>query len=143
MILCYSDYEATSVGLSGWAIMLLILLFIWGILQIILFFKIWGMTTDVEKILSVMRQKDSFIKAYLSGNDDALYETLNQKLYKELCSICEEIRYSANSKERTDFFVKHRDIAISKFQKKYDLINRSIPERFHTATYDMIAFGSL
>lgn len=27
---------------------------IWGILQIVLFFKIWGMTNDVEKIVGIL-----------------------------------------------------------------------------------------
>lgn len=36
-------------------ILLSIVLFVFGILQIILFFKIWGMTNDIEKIREIIQ----------------------------------------------------------------------------------------
>lgn len=140
MTLCYYDYESASTGMSGWAIFLLMLLFVWGILQIILFFKIWGMTTDVGKILKSLRTKDSFVKYYLCGNYDEAYNSLNQSLYQELCSICEEINISIASVDKCAYFEKHRNATIAKFQKKYERIQRTVPERFHQATFEMIAF---
>ena len=36
--------------LSGWLIFFSLVMIIWGILEIILFFKIWGMTNNVRKL---------------------------------------------------------------------------------------------
>ena len=39
----------------------IVLSVVWGILGIVLFFKIWGMTNDVKKILSVIESKSSIV----------------------------------------------------------------------------------
>ena len=44
----YSDNNMS--GLESWTLFFGILFVVWGILQIILFFKIWGMTNDIREL---------------------------------------------------------------------------------------------
>lgn len=47
----YSEYSYSSYGSSSiWSEILHIIMFIGGILEIILFFKIWGMTNNIRKL---------------------------------------------------------------------------------------------
>ena len=51
----YDSYLASKDESSGWLTFFAILLFVWGLLQIILFFKVWGMTDDIKTL-----KKDHF-----------------------------------------------------------------------------------
>lgn len=48
-MLCYSSYSS---GPEGWALFMILLFIAWGVLNIILFFKIWKACNDVKKIAS-------------------------------------------------------------------------------------------
>ena len=45
--------------MEGFLVLLYVIMFVWGILNIILFFKLWGMTNNVKKILDVLNSKDN------------------------------------------------------------------------------------
>ena len=47
MFAYYGDYS--SIELPGTIKFLTFILFVWGILEVILFFKVWGMTNNVKK----------------------------------------------------------------------------------------------
>ena len=51
----YGDYSSPRFELPGWLTFMGIIMIAWGILEIILFFKIWGMTNDVQAL-----KKDHF-----------------------------------------------------------------------------------
>ena len=59
----YGDYSSSSS--SGWLIFIGILMITWGILEIILFFKIWEMTNDIKAL-----KKDHFNETTLETNED-------------------------------------------------------------------------
>lgn len=48
----YGDYSYSSpkFEMPGWLIFMGIIMFVWGVLEIILFFKIWGMTDDIREM---------------------------------------------------------------------------------------------
>ena len=49
--------------MEGFIVIIYIIMLVWGILNIILFFKIWGMTNDVKEIVQILHQSksDSFV----------------------------------------------------------------------------------
>ena len=54
----YGDYSSSSAfELPGWVTFVGFLMIVWGILEIILFFKIWGMTNDIKAL-----KQDHFIQ---------------------------------------------------------------------------------
>ena len=60
-----------------------VLFFVWGILEIILFFKIWGATNDIDKLKSAIcdgkkgNGMSSYLKKmYLLGKEDEAYNYL-------------------------------------------------------------------
>lgn len=72
---------------------LTIILLIFGVLQIILFFKVWGMTNNVKKIKKRLLDESSFddVRKALLGDDKELAQKL---LINNL--ISELIEYSNN-----------------------------------------------
>lgn len=65
-----------------------IVMLVFGVLQIILFFKIWGMTNDVKKISSIFAipDKQDLIKEIHKRNpkiDDLLFDSLYDALSRE------------------------------------------------------------
>lgn len=62
----YGDYSSSSseFKLSGWIIFISIIMIVWAILEIILFFKLWGMTNDIRAL-----KMDYFNESYNNTND--------------------------------------------------------------------------
>lgn len=46
----YSDYSSPKLEMPGWLLLMMLLMITGGILEIIPFFKIWGMTNDARKL---------------------------------------------------------------------------------------------
>lgn len=65
-----------------------IIVIVFGILQIILFFKIWGMTNDVKVIKDkgVDLIKEAQVQALL-GNNEKAYELLYTSFIEEVCNL--------------------------------------------------------
>ena len=57
-----AGYYSSSDMSDGVTIMAIVLL-VWGILEIVLFFKIWGMTNNVKKIVREFIDKPASIEA--------------------------------------------------------------------------------
>ena len=71
----YGDYSSSpSFELPGWVTFMGYLMIAWGILEIILFFKIWGMTNDIRAL-----KKDFFHE-----NTDESYYLMAKNLRKNL-----------------------------------------------------------
>ncbi len=75
------------------SVILSIVMLIFGILQIILFFKIWGMTNDVQKIMNQtcpFISIDSVIKEIYKKNpniESILFESLYNEMNKDEASM--------------------------------------------------------
>ena len=95
---------------------------IFGILSLVLFFKIWVMTGDVKKIKEKVVDKkmkksdDDIRKAYLVGDSFSVHDLLIEKLLNELME----------ARERNDFH-KVNDI-INNYQPIFEKFNEVIPE---------------
>ena len=71
----YEDYSSSpSTELPGWVTFAGFLMIVWGILEIILFFKIWGMTNDIRAL-----KKD-----YFHEKTDESYYLMAKNLRKNL-----------------------------------------------------------
>lgn len=79
MFAYYDDYGTTDTAGSNWLTFLMIILFVWGILEVILFFKVWGMTNnvkDMKKHLVRSNKRDEFRKFRLLGQKEKAAEAL-------------------------------------------------------------------
>lgn len=98
---------------------LTIILGIFGILQIILFFKLWGMTNDVEEIKKIISSTDgdSLNTAQvetLLGNYEAAYKIIKR------CFILEAFKLY-NDSDKVDFYYNENyEILVNKYQKYID-----------------------
>lgn len=57
-------YGHSSLDLPGWLTFIGIIMIVWGILEIILFFKIWGMTNDIKSLKKSHFFETSFDNTY-------------------------------------------------------------------------------
>ena len=105
--------------MDGFNIFIVLLIVVFALLQIILFFKVWGMTNDIkaikDKIPDNDRIRDAEI-AYLSGNSDIAKKVLDDYL-KITIQEEKENHYSNEPKIR-----KERILATYKY------LGLSIPE---------------
>lgn len=101
-----------------------IIIIVFGILQIILFFKMWGMTNNVNNINSKLHECKDENKEYellmISGKYDAVYQILIDKLSKEIHDAYNSFNESYYEKE----IKRILDIYKPKFQK----VGKEIPE---------------
>lgn len=61
----YGDYSSSSFKMPGWLTFMGIVMIVWGILEIILFFKIWGMTNDIKAL-----KKDHFNETVFESKEE-------------------------------------------------------------------------
>ena len=111
----YGDYGYSSRSDSSpFTIILAIIVFVFGILQIILFFKVWGMTNDVKQM------KDKFVTPVKSNNATITYFGIKAIKGEEAAKkyIVEEIIKEFSSCETTAF--QKREV----YEKKLGDINK-------------------
>lgn len=95
-----------------------IVMIAFGILQIILFFKIWGMTNDVSRIWKKIDNKDFLSEAclsYIKGNLDETERLANEAFLQEVAYL------SKSSKSLNDWTTGYREL-----KKKYTRIFKKI-----------------
>lgn len=114
--------------------------FVFGILCFIMFFKIWGMTNDIDKIYKKVcssRYDDvnrKFADFYLCGEYDEAYKLLNHYLSNEI-----NRRFGILSRNDDHFKKTYEEqIAnlVNKYSSKYQMIGKEIPENIKNVTYD-------
>jgi hypothetical protein len=71
----YGDYSYSSSSSDGLLEFLGVLMLIWGLLEIILFFKVWGMTNDIKAI-----KKGYFNETDYHGVDESMIKSLRTDL---------------------------------------------------------------
>ena len=118
--------------------------FVFGVLSLVLFFKIWGMTNDVERIQKkVCAQRGSaWVKIkhlILLGKTEEAYQELNACFLEQVEHIANRCpynskndgffvqNYTSDNSKRDGFFAKELDSAISLFKPWYDAIGKEIP----------------
>ena len=68
----YDGYTSPNIELPGWLRIISFVTFAWGVLEIILFFKIWGMTNNIRKLTN----------HFCNQANDANPESSTKPLYK-------------------------------------------------------------
>lgn len=81
-----------------------IIIIVFGILQIMLFFKLWRMTNDVKRIKDnlingVGASIDTAKMEFMIGNTDKAFEIFNKCFVNDTISIYREILYDVESSE--------------------------------------------
>lgn len=101
-----------------------IIFIVFGILQIILFFKMWGMTNDVNKINSKLHECKDENREYellmISGKYDVVYQILIDRLSKE-------IHYAYNSFNES-YYEKEVKRLLDIYRARFQKIGKEIPE---------------
>ena len=125
-----------------------ILFFVWGILEIILFFKIWGATDNIDKLKSAIYDEKigDDIKLYLRrmyilGKEDEAYDALNKLFCSEIVKLHDKctfgcgpegyVGYGQNRRSVVDDFNAKKKYIISEYQKHYQSIGKEMPQKFH------------
>lgn len=107
--------------MNGLLVFISFIVFVFGILEIILFFKIWGMTNRVKNIdLKVPNRNFTFDFYALTGEKEKAYALLRNQLVEELLSEIEFYNYKSG-------FVKEADRIIESKKSKLNLINCELP----------------
>lgn len=106
-----------------------IIIIAFGVLQIILFFKVWGMTNDVGKLRKniIGNSLDEAHKQIIIGNKDKAFD-IYKRLYAE-----ELIRISIES---SDYFEEYHSRLVEKY--KYELSKLGDEYSIDFAKYDKI-----
>ena len=103
-----------------------IVLLVFGALQIILFFKLWGMTNNVKKIYEKMNA-DGYCSCMMKGDKEEAYRIAVSRLYKELreCVWATDGYYAENA---GPIIEKYRKMIEETGHKVPELL--SLPEKF-------------
>lgn len=99
-------------------------LIVFGVLQIVLFFKIWEMTTNISEIKNRIFENDYTSDAnyyYLLGDIDKAEKLLNEAFLKEISNIS-----SRTTSE--DNWAQNFEKLKSKYSKAFEKINRESPD---------------
>ena len=158
----YGYYDSYNRSTSDWLIITGIVFFIWGILEIILFFKIWKMTNDVDKLRASLvddkasavtkmnlRQLSSAIKRkFYLGKVDEANEDLNLYTYKQFLQV-EDIPISVDIDGNENLYVnvdgntlkynnhqEYIESVLKRVKPLYDAIGREIPKLLKDLKYD-------
>ena len=142
-----------------------IVLVIWGILEIILFFKVWMMTNNVEKLKNrfVEGSKDgeSDLVAYINirrsvrtlyylNKKEEAYELLNKYLYYQLAYFAQNPIYKDDNGKEYSYIDRvscYKDEWIDKVFKTvtplYKALGKDIPDNLQQFNYDdFLKFGT-
>ena len=143
----YGDYSSPKIEMPGWLTFMGIIMIAWGILEIILFFKIWGMTNDVKALKkdhfneTVFETKSVMVrylrKNLVLGNMENVKRTLLMNFidnvengYGEL-KACGYVRDENGYSKWTSFEEQNLKESIRPYvenlQKQYDKIGEDLP----------------
>lgn len=100
-----------------------IVMIAFGILQIILFFKVWGMTNNVKRIWDKIDNEDFLSEAcytYLKGDIESTEQLLNDAFIKEISLLSKS---SETYGEWDEGYAK----LVSKYTRAFNKIGKPIP----------------
>lgn len=112
-----------------------------GILNLILFFKVWGMTNQVRKINSKIESGKDYRKYLWLGDKQKAYEALCRAMYDELSQNEDwRCKVAVGRKASPGYYSILRD-DIEKYRRRFEQIGMKIPERF-SSIENMLKFGA-
>ena len=124
-----SMFAYTSSDVEGFATFLAIVQIVMGVLSLILFFKIWGMTNDVRKLRDNIctsglkgeqLSKKMLILKYTGKIDEAkklLDENLENEVFEQMCTKGNDIEYTKSQVEEI----------IKKYENYYKSLDCEMP----------------
>ena len=127
----YSGYESAD----NIAMFIVALVIIWVILNIILFFKIWGMTNDVNRIKEKMipcnqdTMDEQITRLHVIGKDDECEKIILSKFYSDLKSELFAFQYRCHNDKKQYLAMLDKPITpyTDVVEKLYQKINREVP----------------
>lgn len=105
----------------------LAIVIVFGILQIILFFKLWGMTNDIKELKFELLRRNMEKEAnvfFLTGDKQAAYNKLNDNLLKEIVAAT---NWPCSANTEYDYKVRYLDI-IAKYKPAFEKIALGHPD---------------
>lgn len=140
---CFAHYGDSSFEMPGWFKFMGIVMIVWGVLEIILFFKIWGMTDDVKALKKDHFSETAFksteeIARYLRknlvlGNMENVKRTLLKNFIDNIEQAYDELQsyeYNGNDKwtclEEQNLKKSIRPY-VENLKKQYDKIGEDLP----------------
>ena len=114
-----------------------ILIIVYAILNIILFFKIWGATNNIKKLtehFTENKNTDSFLFLYSTKDKDAIFKKLNIQVFNELRKIAlfGSIRTEKGFIEQKEYLLNNT------YKKYYTAIEKEIQNEFYNISYKQI-----
>lgn len=113
-------------------IFIIIISLIIAILNIILFFKIWGATGNIKKIkehLTNPKSENSLLFLHLNNDYETIFNNLNIEFFNKL-------RLIALFEVQTEKgFIEQKENLLKTYKEYYALIGKEIPEKFYTISY--------
>lgn len=110
-------------------ILLSIIGFVFGILQIVLFFKLWGMTNDIRIMKQNMQGVEHSFGTYmLLDEKEKAFSYVKFKLLEALYAIKNEYNYKSK-----DAFVKRASWTIGKYNQMANATGFKMPEHLQNA----------
>lgn len=121
-----------------------IVLVVVSILQIILFFKVWGMTNDVDAIKISIGATDNFSSLAWMGSSESAYRSLCKSMLEELESVmCWSYIKKGELNEIPEYMnggVKSIESIIDRYEGKFIAIGEKMPEHLSSVS-KMNEFG--
>ena len=117
-----------------------VIIFVFAILQIVLFFKVWGMTNNVDAIKEVISPQSElwdskqFRYLVLAGKKDDAANMLNAYVGEQLNNTYARASHVSDSDA---YYTKNRDMIIGQHQYIYDTLGINIPE-YMRFSYDQL-----
>lgn len=120
---------------------LIFITLVFGVLNLILFFKIWGMTNQVKKLNSKIEDDKDYMKYLWLGDRQKAYEALCRTMYEELSKNDNwRCKVAVGKKAAPVYHSVLRD-DIEKYKRRFERMGMKIPERF-SSVENMLKFGT-
>lgn len=103
-------------------VILYVIMFVWGVLNIILFFKIWIMTNNVSAIRNKLNNETDF-SCLATGNKEEIKKLLISLFTAEVKSIVDQTLSGDIGRQINQKFIER---IVSKYQNKAEALNIDI-----------------
>lgn len=103
-----------------------------SVLSVILFFKVWGMCNDVDRIMSKVTDttgKDDITVLIIEGRYDEAEAILNKTIAGRIARM-----YRPEYGTSTNTLDKHLEYLFKEYEPYYEKMGRSIPEKLKNTT---------
>lgn len=141
----YGDYgygeNSLNIGLPSYFNLMVVIIIAVGVLEAILFFKIWGMTNDVEKLKNHIIPDTTYgVSAvrdlWLKGKVEQAYDALNSFMVDRINQAYNESREYQDKEKAIENFRKKVEDLCTKNEPTYKAIGREIPETIMNLSYE-------